>query len=86
MVHGNPISHSGLEKDKRCSQRHAVLSRARPKMEQGMLIRAQTVARHEHHKNRISSGVKIKFASGLMIEIGIPQEIKSGSDMSEITN
>lgn len=56
------------------------------KIESQYPINAIMVAKQEHHKNKMSRGVNIKLAMGAMIDIGMPQHIKIGSDMSVIIN
>jgi hypothetical protein len=56
------------------------------KIEHGICVSAHMVDKQAHHKKSMSSGVKRKFARGLMIEIGIPHAISRGRDMSDMTN
>ena len=46
----------------------------------------QMVAKHDIQRKIMRSGVNIKLAKGLMIDIGMPHKIRSGSDIKEITN
>jgi hypothetical protein len=81
-----PSNHSGFEKERSHIHRSVNLFKLVARIEQGMWSSAQMANRHDIHKKRIKSGVKIKFDSGLMYEIGRPQQIKMGSDMRVMTS
>lgn len=83
---GNPISHCGLEKERRYNQKLVILLSICSKKADGKCVRMHRVVRHEHHRKRMRSGVNMKFAIGLMIEMGRPHAISIGSDMSDIAN
>src|SRR5690242_18218728 len=86
MLLGNPMSQIGRENASRYIHNCVSRDNAWSKILVGICAMMHSVAKHESHKKTTSSGVKIKFASGLMMDRGIPQQISSGSDMSVITN
>ena len=83
---GNPTSQLGFENDKRYNQRLVSFCKISSKKVDGICAIIQIVVIHDIHKKIISSGVKIKFAKGLIIEIGIPHKVKRGRERSEIKN
>lgn len=80
------MSHVGLEKVRRYNQKSVNLFKIFSKILHGIWVIIQMLAKDDTHKKMISSGVKIKFAKGLIIDMGIPHTIKRGKDIKEITN
>jgi hypothetical protein len=62
----NPSSHAGFENERSQIHRLVNLSKAVAKMVHGIPMSAKIAKIHAIHKNKIKSGVKIKFDSGLM--------------------
>jgi hypothetical protein len=82
----NPKSQLGFENESSHIQSLVKNSKICAKKDDGIRKRAQIANKHDTHKKRIKSGVKIKFDKRLIDEIGRPQMMSAGSDINVMTS